>query len=117
MKFTSILAAVAIFAATAQAAPWGPGWQKAHAHDKGVSHPAPPPVHHSPPPPVHHEPEHHEPEHHEPEHHESKHHDSKQSVKDVGNEGNVSGALNNFFKGGIASDNSVKNSVSQNSGH
>ncbi|KAI9025254.1 hypothetical protein CLU79DRAFT_717934 [Phycomyces nitens] len=113
MKFTSILATVAIFAATAHAAPWGPGWQKAHAHDKGVSHPAPPPpVHHSSPPPVHHEPEHHEPE-----HHESKHHDTKQVVKDVGNEGSTSGVLNNFFKGGIASDNSVKNDVSQNSGH
>ncbi|KAG0165356.1 hypothetical protein DFQ28_010947 [Apophysomyces sp. BC1034] len=35
MKFTSILAVIALFSVATQAAPWGPGWQKAHKHDRG----------------------------------------------------------------------------------
>ncbi|KAI7866440.1 hypothetical protein BDF14DRAFT_1957511 [Spinellus fusiger] len=118
MKFTSILATVAIFSAATMAAPWGPGWQKAHAHD--VSRVAPPP----PPAPIKHyeapEPEEsYEPEQpyepYEPE--QPVTHHRQQSIDNVGNEGRVGGVFNNFFKGGIASDNGVNNKVSQGSAH
>ncbi|KAI9007008.1 hypothetical protein CLU79DRAFT_840611 [Phycomyces nitens] len=38
---------------------------------------------------------------------------SSQNAIGIGNEGRVSGLGNNLFKGGIASDNSRKNSVRQ----